>query len=269
MIYLTGDCHGDFSRFTRRQRAVLPFILTEKDYVIVCGDFGLLWTKNRELKYNLDWLSRLPFTILWVQGNHENYNMIAEYPLEEWNGGKVRHIIRDKIILLERGQIFTIAGKTFFTFGGASSRDISGGILDRSSSAYHEEYKRVSKSTKPFRILNESWWSEELPNKDELEESTRNLSQAEYKVDYVISHCGSNRLQESIELYKRNNGYNDSYNNSCNNDILTDYFEELEDKLQYKKWFCGHYHKDIQIDEKHIVLYHDIIPIETEIVKTE
>lgn len=39
--------------------------------------------------------------------------MIAEYPLEEWHGGKVRHIVRDKVILLERGQIFNIEGKSF------------------------------------------------------------------------------------------------------------------------------------------------------------
>lgn len=49
MIYLTGDCHGDFSRFTRRQRALLPFHLSERDYVIVCGDFGLLWASDRLL----------------------------------------------------------------------------------------------------------------------------------------------------------------------------------------------------------------------------
>lgn len=48
--------------------------------------------------------------ILWVQGNHENYDMIEEYPIEEWNGGKVRHIARDKIILLGRGQVFNIEG---------------------------------------------------------------------------------------------------------------------------------------------------------------
>ena len=43
MIYITGDTHADFSRFTKRQRCRLPFELTEKDIVIVCGDFGLLW----------------------------------------------------------------------------------------------------------------------------------------------------------------------------------------------------------------------------------
>lgn len=67
--------------------------------------------------------------------------MIAEYPLEWWNGGKVRHIARDKIILLERGQVFTIEGNRFFTFGGASSHDIQGGILDRDSPTYDKEKK--------------------------------------------------------------------------------------------------------------------------------
>ena len=91
MIYITGDTHADFSRFTKRQRCRLPFKLTEKDIVIVCGDFGLLWERNdKTLKYNLDWMSRLPFKILWVSGNHENYDMLEDYQLEEWHGGKVK-----------------------------------------------------------------------------------------------------------------------------------------------------------------------------------
>lgn len=100
------------------------FLPEKGDYVIVCGDLGLLWAKDREFEYHLKWLSGLPFTLLWVQGNHENYNMIAEYPTEQWNGGMARHIVRDKVILLERGQIFYMEGKSFFTFGGASSHDI-------------------------------------------------------------------------------------------------------------------------------------------------
>jgi len=90
---------------------------TEGDYMIMCGDFGFLWSKDKEFTYNLNWLSALPFTILWVQGNHENYDMIAEYPTEQWNGGRVRHIVRKKIILLERGQVFDIEGKRFFASG--------------------------------------------------------------------------------------------------------------------------------------------------------
>ena len=149
MIYLTGDCHGDFYRFTKRQRLKLPFLLGDNDYVIVCGDLGLLWVKDEEFAYNLEWLSRLPFTILWVQGNHENYDLIAEYPMEMWHGGKVRHIVRDKIILLERGQVFHVEGKNFFTFGGASSHDVEGGVLDINSPTYAQEKKAARKSGLP------------------------------------------------------------------------------------------------------------------------
>ena len=59
MIYLTGDCHGDFYRFTKRQRLKLPFLLGDNDYVIVCGDLGLLWVKDEEFAYNLEWLSAI------------------------------------------------------------------------------------------------------------------------------------------------------------------------------------------------------------------
>ena len=253
MIYVTGDCHGNFRRFTKSERGRLPFKLTENDYVIVCGDLGLLWAKDGEFKYNLKWFSQLPFTLLWVQGNHENYNMIAEYSLEEWHGGKVRHILQDKIILLERGQVFTIEDRAFFTFGGASSHDISGGILDKCSLTYRVDYKRAVRGGLPFRVLNESWWKQELPTEDELEEGRKNLAQVGYQVDFVISHCGSNRLQEALERF----------NSGCyKHDVLTDYFEELENKLQYKQWFCGHYHEDFCIDAKHTILYHKIIPIE-------
>lgn len=258
MIYITGDMHGEFRRITKKQRNKLPFIMTEQDYLIICGDFGLLWARDKTLEYNLEWLQRLPFTLLWVQGNHENYDMIAEYPLEEWHGGKARHILRDKIILLERGQIFTIEGKTFFTFGGASTHDVQGGILDKNSPTYKQDYKKALKSNLPFRIRNVSWWQEELPSEEELEEGRRNLEKAGYQVDYVVSHCASNRIQIAIEQYY--SGVN-CYVQWYQQDILTNFFEELEDRLQYKQWFCGHYHEDFYIDDKHTLLYEKIISV--------
>ena len=45
-------------------------------------------------------------------------------------------------------------------------------------------------------------------------------------------------------------------------DILTDYFQKLEGKLQYKHWYFGHYHYCLQADEKHTVLYNDIIKLD-------
>ena len=74
MIFLTGDCHGEFERFSKKQRMRQPFMMTEKDFVIICGDMGLVWADDKEFIYNKKWLCELPFTILWVQGNHENYD---------------------------------------------------------------------------------------------------------------------------------------------------------------------------------------------------
>lgn len=59
MIYVTGDTHAEFSRFTKKNRWRTECKPSEEDYVIVCGDFGLLWTENKEFQYNLDWMSRI------------------------------------------------------------------------------------------------------------------------------------------------------------------------------------------------------------------
>lgn len=256
MIYITGDCHASFGRFTKRRRNELPFTLGENDYVIVCGDFGLLWVHDKEFEYNCDWLSKLPFTILWVQGNHENYDMIEEYPIDTWNGGKVRHIVKDKIILLERGQVFNIEGKTFFTFGGASSHDVQGGILDRDSDTYDEDRRRAIRLELPYRVKHYSWWEQELPTEEELEEGRRNLQAVDYKVDFVVSHCMSNIMQDSLEaVFKIPVKHFQS-------DILTDYFDEIEKKLDFKRWYCGHYHMDMDLGSRHTILYKAIIPLE-------
>jgi len=255
MIFLTGDCHGRFERFSKSQLIKLPHFIQPEDYVIVCGDFGLLWAKDRVFKYNMKQLSRLPFTILWVSGNHENYNMIAEYPLELWNGGKVRHIIRDKVILLERGQAFNIEGKSFFAFGGASSHDIQGGILDKDSPTYDEDRMRAVRSGLPYRVRNESWWEQELPTEEELQVGRKTLSRLGYSVDYVITHCMSGNMQDKLlDRYKYGR-----YGSSFQKDVLTDYFDELEEKLRYKWWFCGHYHEELRLDDRHVILYENIV----------
>ena len=258
MIYLTGDCHGDFGRFAKRERMRLPYFLQPEDYVIVCSDLGLLWAKDKTFAYDLKWLLALPFKLLWVQGNHENYAMIAEYPLEWWNGGKVRHIARDKIILLERGQVFTIEGNRFFTFGGASSHDIQGGILDRDSPTYDKEKKRAIRSGLPYRVRNVSWWEQELPTQAELQEGRDNLEKVGYLVDYVITHCMAGSMQD--QLFDSAVWEHDD--STCEKDVLNQYFDELEEKLQYQCWFCGHYHVNHWLDEKHRILYKDIVRLD-------
>ena len=46
MIYITGDTHSDFSRFTE-ENFPIQSEMTKDDYVIICGDFGGVWKLKR------------------------------------------------------------------------------------------------------------------------------------------------------------------------------------------------------------------------------
>ena len=125
MIHITGDIHGTISVNKRLNTRNFPQQkqLTKNDYVIIAGDFGLIWDGSKEDQYWLKWLNKTkPFTTLFIDGNHENFDLLEEYPVEIWNGGKV-HRINDSVIHLMRGQVFEIEGKKIFTFGGAASHD--------------------------------------------------------------------------------------------------------------------------------------------------
>ena len=42
-------------------------------------------------------------------------------------------------------------------------------------------------------------------------------------------------------------------------DRLTGFLDELEDRLDYKRWYYGHFHRDGNPDEQHTVLYDRIV----------
>ena len=94
MIYITGDTHVDFSRF-EEDKFPIQSEMTKNDYIIICGDFGGVWNYIVESIYEkhwLDWLNNKNFTTLFVDGNHENFERLYNYPVEEWRGGKVHKI---------------------------------------------------------------------------------------------------------------------------------------------------------------------------------
>lgn len=92
-VYITGDCHADFHKFSTdcfpEQKE-----LTKEDFVIVCGDFGGVWSDTGEERYWLNWLSRKNFTTLFVDGNHENFDRLNsnEFKVVDFCGGKAQQI---------------------------------------------------------------------------------------------------------------------------------------------------------------------------------
>ena len=250
MIYITGDCHGEFRRFNTR---IFPEQngMTKDDYVIICGDFGGVWNKDEESKmetHNLDWLEGKPFTTLFVSGNHENFDRLNKYPVEKWHGGKIQRI-RPSVIHLMRGQIFELEGKKIFSFGGASSLDIDGGILELDDPNFKRKKKNLDKGWRPYRINHLSWWKEELPSEEEMEEGRRNLMNNNHKVDFIVTHCAASSTAALLGqgLYKP--------------DLLTDYLEEIRQTVKFKKWFFGHYHDNRNVNAEEILLWEQMIRI--------
>lgn len=218
MIYLTGDLHGDVDG---KRLSIDQFDysgLTKEDYLIVCGDFGYVWNGNEKDDEKLDWLESLPMTILFIDGNHENFTRLYQYPEQTWHGGKI-HVIRDHVYHLMRGFVFEIEGKTFFTFGGGKSVD------------------------KQRRVEGISWWQEEIPSSAEFQQGLHTLEEVNWKVDYVLTHTAPSGVIGKIAPY-------------IGKDILNDYLEVIDEQLTYKHWYFGHYHVEKDLDDKHTLFYY-------------
>lgn len=253
-IWITGDIHGKPERLGVHSFYEQKEFSGNKDenVVIIAGDFGLVWERDEEgvsEKYWLKWLEDKPFTTVFVDGNHENHQRLATYPVKEWNGGKV-HEIRPHVLHLIRGEVYTIEHKKFFVFGGASSHDISDGILDYEDENWRDKAKALNKQGKyMYRIKGLSWWEQELPTDEEMQNGIKNLEKNDWKVDYILTHSPSASVIALLGqgMYKQ--------------DILTRYLEDIRSKTEYKRWFMGHMHQDKAVNDKDILLYEQIIRI--------
>lgn len=222
MIFVTGDTHGKQDRF---ENPKWESTASSEDYLIICGDFGYIFFNNeKEMKF-LDYLEEKPYTILFLDGNHENFPAIFAYPEEEWHGGTV-HRIRKNILHLMRGQIFEIEGKTFFTMGGAYSMD------------------------KHMRTEGFSWWPEEIPTDAEYKTATKNLMDHHMQVDYILTHTAPK------EMILRMGFVPDGHDME-----LTGYLEWLLYEVKFKHWYSGHFHEDREMAENFSALFYDVICI--------
>ena len=244
-IYLTGDVHGEW--MTRLNRKFLAQKeMTKEDYVIIMGDFGI-WDNSESENYALDWLNDKPFTTLFIDGNHENYDLLDSIFVEEWHGGEVQ-FIRPSVIHLRRGQVYEIAGKKFFTFGGSSSHDLEN-LLEPEDPEFELKRKRLNRQRSFYRVKNLSWWERELPNEKEMEVGIQNLEKHNFNVDYILTHTIYEELRKAI----------DGGRGKYPADILTEYLQRIKDKTKYEHWYFGHFHDDQFIEKENATcLYWEI-----------
>lgn len=220
MFYITGDTHNEYARF---QKGCIPFIniMNSHDYLFICGDFGFVSKTDKNKIKVLDELEKLPFTILFVDGNHEHFYDLNSFETEEYCGGKI-HRIRKNIIHLMRSQVFTIEGIKIFTMGGGYSLD--------------EER----------RIEGFDYFKEEMPSDEEYKEAIENLNKHNNQVDYIITHT----INEKTIWYIGRPHIKELPFNS--------FLQYIEETVNYKHWYFGHFHLDKDINDKQSVLWFDI-----------
>lgn len=220
MIYITGDIHGELEVAKVVEyfdNEMLTTQLTKDDYLIILGDVGVCWDCGDKDAYVKRTLSGLPVTTLWIDGNHENFDLIEDYPVEKWHGGKV-HFIEDDIIHLMRGQVFEIEGKTFLTMGGAYSID------------------------KLRRREGIDWWPEEIPTNEELKEGIQNVNKYDCCIDYVLTHTAPYEVLAAM-----------NYDVIEEEEEFVHGLQLFVDHLDFQEWFFGHLHEDEDLENFHAV----------------
>ncbi len=221
MIYVTGDTHGIPSRFDE------PCLrsLGRDDTLIVCGDFGFLWDGSKEEMNTLKKLSKKKYTICFIDGTHENFDMLNKLKVKRWNGGKV-HQISDNIIHLMRGQVFTIDGQKIFTMGGGESPDIE------------------------IRFEMNTWSELEIPTRDELIEGVDNLQKYQGNVDIVITHEPPAKIKDFMMLKQPH---------EASITAINTYLEDVSRTCKFKHWYFGSLHIDKFISSTHVSVFNNII----------
>lgn len=220
MIYVTGDTHGDYSRF--KDPAIKK--LKRGDTLIICGDFGFFWDNSRKERSIIRKLTKKGYTIAFLDGCHENFDILEKHPVSDWNGGKAR-VISDNLIHLMRGQIYTIEDKKIFTFGGGHSQDFD------------------------FRRNSQNWWKREKPSHEEIIEAIENLKLNDNSLDYVITHEPPVSLKDclNVDVLQRLE--------------VHALFEDIIKTCTYQKWFFGKCHIDKHIPIKFFAVFNNVIPL--------
>ena len=225
MIYVTGDMHGDESRLYDKEWRKLR----ASDTLIVCGDFGFLWDNSAREQSTLKYLGSRKFNICFLDGTHENFDLLQKCRLTVWKGGKV-HRISGNLYHLMRGEIYTIEGVKIFAFGGGESLD------------------------KDFRLEQNRWWKNELPTPTEMAIGAANLDEQDGEIDYIFTHEPPSLVKSAMLL---RTGDTDHVNK------LNGYLEEIGKFCSYKQWYFGSLHEDRRITPKHTCVFNKVIPIDT------
>jgi len=227
MFYMTGDTHGDFAR-------VFQFIkehpdITQEDVMVVLGDAGLNYFGDYRDKLKKEPLSKRSLTIFCIHGNHEmRPESIGAYKEIPWRGGIVfQEEQYPNLLFAKDGELYNFNGKSVFVIGGAYSVD---------------KYYRLQ--------CGHNWFADEQPTTAKKQYIEAFLDKIGWQVDVVLTHT-------CPYLYRPTEVFLAGLDQSTVDTSTEEWLEQIEVRLEYKYWYCGHFHTDKTIDKLRF-FFHDI-----------
>lgn len=223
LICITGDMHGDLSRFNDKRIKALK----KNDVLIVCGDFGFIWNGSKHEQRILKKIGKKRFYTLFVDGCHENFDLLAKYPESDFCGGTV-HRISGNLMHIKRGAVLSIQGYKFFGFGGGQTKEID------------------------IRRESHTWFEAELPDNDEIEYAAQNLKNAGGEVDYIITHEPPASMKEFLGFEVNQISF------------MHTFFDKVKNGCKFKMWFFGKAHINKLVPPKYRCLFDDVVVLKNE-----
>ncbi len=217
MIYITGDTHGDLKDLLSRNVNKIK----RNDVLIITGDFGFIWDNSKTELKSIKKLSKLKYKILFVEGVHENFDMLDQYEYAEIFNGQARKI-SDNIYCLKRGEIYTIEDKKVFCLGGGDVDD------------YIEKV-----DTDPLK-------NKSLPTDEELKYAVDNLKSVSKKIDIIITHEAPASVKKLIRR-------------DCEINDLNIFLDTLLHNAKYDKWYFGSLHTDRAVTNQLICVWQEVL----------
>lgn len=220
VIYYTGDIHGypwNVVKFCKK------FKLTRDDVIVILGDVGVNYYQNERDAEAKMHLNAVKPTVLCIHGNHEiRPANISSYLTKEWNGGAVWYEeAYPKLLFAKDGEVYHLEGLDYLVIGGAYSVD---------------KYYRLARGY--------GWWEDEQPSV-EIKRAVETAI-AEKHFDIVLSHTCPKKY-EPTEMFLA------TVDQSTVDTGTEDWLDGIEDRIEYKAWFCGHWHTDKRIDKMHFL----------------
>ncbi|MBQ4284611.1 MAG: metallophosphoesterase [Lachnospira sp.] len=214
-IYITGDTHGNFERVADFCESMGT---TEEDVLIILGDAGInYFADSRDESTKRD-ISEIPITLFCIHGNHEERPYeIDTYEEMEWNGGVVYYEPEfPNILFAKDGEIYDFDGRRCIAIGGAYSVD---------------KYYRLSHGMR--------WYETEQPTEEIMEYVERQLDKNGWRVDCVFSHTVP-------EPYEPRWAFIPGLDQSTVDKSTEKWLDRIEKRLDYDRWYAGHYHVESQ-----------------------